>query len=86
MNVEHCWNYTDSVRPEYSEEKTCPSPIKKNQLDAQLILGIFRQPRHVSGVSRPTIRRLYWNQSNQNNRHLKRIISTNCCIHMVVPP
>ena len=30
---------------------------------------------------------LSWFQSNQNNRsHLKRIISTNCCIHRVVPP
>jgi hypothetical protein len=31
--------------------------VKKNQLDAQLILSIFRQPLHVSGVSRPFIRR-----------------------------
>jgi hypothetical protein len=31
--------------------------IKKNQLDAQLILSIFRQPLHVSGVSSPIIRR-----------------------------
>ena len=30
--------------------------IKKNQLDAQLIVSIFRQPLHVSGVSRPIIR------------------------------
>jgi hypothetical protein len=30
---------------------------KKNQLDAQLILSIFRQPLHVSGVSRPFVRR-----------------------------
>jgi hypothetical protein len=30
---------------------------KKNQLNAQLILSIFRQPLHVSGVSRPIIRR-----------------------------
>jgi len=30
---------------------------KKTQLDAQLILGIFRQPLCVSGVSRPIIRR-----------------------------
>jgi len=30
--------------------------IKKHQLDAQLILSIFRQPLHVSGVSRPIIR------------------------------
>jgi hypothetical protein len=28
---------------------------KKNQLVAQLILSIFRQPLHVSGVSRPII-------------------------------
>jgi hypothetical protein len=25
-------------------------------------------------------------QSNQDNGHLKRIISINCCIHTVVPP
>ena len=25
-------------------------------------------------------------QSNQDNRHLKRTIITNCCIHTVVPP
>jgi hypothetical protein len=31
--------------------------VKKNQLDAQLILGIFCQPLHVLGVSRPIIRR-----------------------------
>jgi len=31
--------------------------VKKNQLDAQLILSIFRQPLHVSGISRPIIRR-----------------------------
>jgi len=31
--------------------------VKKSQLDAQLILSIFRQPVHVSGVSRPIIRR-----------------------------
>jgi len=29
----------------------------KNQLDPQLILSIFGQPLHVSGVSRPIIRR-----------------------------
>ena len=33
------------------------NPVKKNQLDAQHILSIFRQPLHVSGVSRPIIRR-----------------------------
>jgi len=31
--------------------------VKKNQLDAQLILSIFCQPLHVSGVSGPIIRR-----------------------------
>jgi len=31
--------------------------VKKNQLDAQLILSIFRQNIHVSSVSRPIIRR-----------------------------
>jgi hypothetical protein len=31
--------------------------VKKNQLDAQLILSIFRQLIHVSDVSRPIIRR-----------------------------
>jgi len=29
----------------------------KNQLDAQLILSIFCQPLHVSGLSRPIIKR-----------------------------
>jgi len=31
--------------------------VKQNQLDAQLILSIVRQPLHVSVVSRPIIRR-----------------------------
>jgi len=31
--------------------------VKKNQLDAQLILSIVRQPLHVSDISRPIIRR-----------------------------
>jgi len=31
--------------------------VKKNQLDAQLILNIFRQLLHVSSLSRPIIRR-----------------------------
>ena len=31
--------------------------VKKNQLDAQLILSIFRHPLHVSGVSRSIIER-----------------------------
>jgi hypothetical protein len=28
------------------------SRVMKNQLDAQFILSVFRQPLHVSGVSR----------------------------------
>ena len=41
------------------EEYTASSyyRVKKNQLDAQLILSIFREPLYVSGVSRPIIRR-----------------------------
>jgi len=31
--------------------------VKKNQPDAQLILSILRQHLHVSGVSKPSIRR-----------------------------
>jgi hypothetical protein len=31
--------------------------VKKNQLDAQLILSILRQPPRVSGVPRPIFRR-----------------------------
>ena len=31
--------------------------VKKKQLDAQLILSIFRQPVHVSGIIVPIIRR-----------------------------
>jgi hypothetical protein len=36
---------------------TVPLDREKNQRDTQLILSIFRQPLHVSGVSRPIIRR-----------------------------
>ena len=67
--------------------------VKKNQIDAHLVLSIFRQPLHVSGVSRLIIRRynLCIQQlvliipTRTTNSHLKRITSTNC-IHMVVPP
>ena len=31
--------------------------VKENQLDAQLILSIFHQPLHVSGVCRPIVRK-----------------------------
>ena len=29
---------------------------------------------------------LDWNPTRTRDSHLKRIISTNCCIHAVVPP
>ena len=68
--------------------------VKKTQLDAQIILSIFRQPLRVSGVSRPIIRRynhMYttictFNPTSTTDSHLKRIISTNCYIRTVVPP
>ena len=63
--------------------------VKKNQLDAQLILSIFRQPLHVSGLRKSIIWR--YNRTtlvptNTTDSHLKRILSTNCCKHTVVPP
>ena len=36
---------------------TFPNCTKKTQIDAQLILSIFPQHLHVSGISRPIIRR-----------------------------
>jgi hypothetical protein len=50
--------------------------VKKNQLDAHLILGIFRQP--LDGLES--------NPSRTTSSHLTIIISTICCIHTVVPP
>ena len=57
--------------------------VKKNQTDAQLILSIFRQPLHVSGLSRPIIRkynRMYTTfgivPTRKRTTHLKRIIIT----------
>ena len=41
----------------FGNTKTLDTSCKKNQLDAQLILSTVRQPVHVSGVSRPIIRR-----------------------------
>jgi len=51
--------------------------VKKHQLDAQLILSIFRQPVHVSGVSRPIISCLLsWldcsNPTRTTESHLKK--------------
>ena len=73
----------------YSEKfvhfKYSTQRVKGKQLDAQLIISIFRQPLHVSGVSRPIIRRynsMYitvgWigisNPTSTTDSHLKRII------------
>jgi len=41
----------------HSETEGIFSRVKENQLDAQHILSIFRQPLHVVGVSRHIIRR-----------------------------
>jgi hypothetical protein len=66
--------------------------VKKNQLDAQLILSIFCQSLHVSGIYRPIIRRFTTVCIQQlvptraTDSHLKTIISIKCCIHTVVPP
>jgi len=67
--------------------------VKKNQLYAQLIIGILHQTVHVSGISMPVIRRynrMYTTKSvcypsSTTDSHLKRI-STSRCIHTVVPP
>jgi len=41
----------------FSDSASRYNRVKENQLDSQLILSIFRQTVHVSGVSRPIIRR-----------------------------
>ena len=68
--------------------------VNKNQLDAQLILSTFRQDVHVLGLFGPSSGGtticiqlvLIILSVVQDNSHLKRIISTNSCIHTVVPP
>ena len=69
--------------------------VYKNQLDAQLVLSVFRQPLHVSGVSRPVIRRynrmyttictFYWFQSNQHNRQSPKKNNTYNNWNLLVP-
>jgi len=44
--------------------------VQKNQPDARLILSIYGQPVHVSGVSRPIIRR-YNRPGWTTDSHLK---------------
>jgi hypothetical protein len=49
--------------------------VNQNQPDAQFILSIFRQPLHVSGVSKPII-------SSYN--HMYTAIDTYCTFYMSV--
>ena len=53
-----------------SRKKYATFRVKKNQLDSQLILSIFRQPVHVSGVSRPIIRRYLLMMGLDNVRNM----------------
>jgi len=62
--------------------------VKKNQLDAQLILRIFRQPLKISDVSRLIIRRynrlLSWLDNQDNRQSSKKnnkcqLLYTYCC-------
>jgi hypothetical protein len=57
--------------------------VKKNQLDAQLILSIFRQLLHVSGVSRPIIRR--HNRMDTTFCTYRSLYMTVCCPGWIVP-
>jgi len=50
------WNFDDWILC-FVDRSYGYNHVKKNQLDAQLILSIFRQPLHVSVVSMPIIRR-----------------------------
>jgi len=60
------------------------SRVKKIQLVAQLILSIFRQPLHVSGVSRPIIGRynrigtLFEQQSSKKNKKYQLLYTYGC--------
>jgi hypothetical protein len=69
-------HFTSSHHTKSFHKITFHHHVKKNQLDAQLILSIFHQP--LEGLES--------NPSRTTDSHLKRIISTKCYIHMVVPP
>ena len=57
--------------------------VKENQLDAQLILSIFRQPLHVSGVYGPIIRR--YNRMYTTIGTCYSFQLTVCCPGQIVP-
>ena len=62
--------------------------VKRNQLNAQLILSIFRQPLHVSGVSRPIIRRynrMYTTIGTYYNFQMT-VVLVGLELHVVLPP
>jgi hypothetical protein len=88
------WNWCFSSMFQHKYIDQLGNHVEKNQRDAQLILTIFRQPLHVSGVPRPIIRnynRMYTTICTNYtqvilNYPLFRITSTNCCIHTVVAP
>jgi hypothetical protein len=65
-------------------QRTASDRVKGNQFNAQLILSLSRQSLHASGVS--TLDLNSSNPTRTTDNHLKIIISTNCCIHMVVAP
>ena len=58
--------------------------VKKNQLDAQLILSIFRQPLHVSGVSRPIIRRYNHVYTTIGSYYSEKEDSLKLCEHIYI--
>jgi len=47
------------------------------KIDAQLVISIFRQPLHVSGVFRPIIRR--YNRMYRTNGNYYSLQMTACC-------
>jgi len=86
---QHCGAFALPLLPWYSSTIFffCFADLasRYNQVkNAQLIPSIFRQPIHVSDVSRPIIRSS--NLTRTTYSHLKRIIRTNWCIRRVVTP
>ena len=57
--------------------------VKKSQLDAQLIFSILRQPRHVSGICRPIIRRYKRMYTTTGTYYSFQM--TVCCPGWIVP-
>jgi len=49
--IQQCYR---EKKENHNKKLICKNYTTKNQLDAQLILSVIRQPLHVSGVSRPS--------------------------------